>query len=429
MLHMIKIFIAVVSVALVAATARAELVFEQSTIELHPAIGDQQAVAHFKYQNKGDKPVAIKNVSTSCGCTAATAGGKTSAAPGEKGEVTATFSIGDRIGTQLKQITVGTDDAPTPNKTLTLKVYIPQLLELKQPLAIWQANEAPKPKTIIATANKDGKIQNVEVTSSSPDFTAKVEPGAAGEFKIVVQPKATDKAIATTLTIKPVTADGKSKNLFATARVMPVPPGQTQASPRAEDQSRAAAKSAVDSVAVPSATTAAAKGKHDPCSLLTSKDIEAVQGEALKSPMGNSNATNGLINAQCYFGLATASNSISLTVTERANGVDARSPKEVWEDIFRDAERNKDEKGERAEKGEKAEKAGGEHGEENEKGLPPKKINGIGDEAFWSGNRVGGALYVLKGDTFIRISVGGADDEAAKIDKSKKLAKIILKRL
>jgi hypothetical protein len=38
-------------------------------------------------------------------------------------------------------------------------------------------------------------------------------------------------------------------------------------------------------------------------------------------------------------------------------------------------------------------------------------------------------LYVLKGNEFIRVSVGGAGDEASKIDKSKKLAQMVLKRL
>ena len=66
-----------------------------------------------------------------------------------------------------------------------------------------------------------------------------------------------------------------------------------------------------------------------------------------------------------------------------------------------------------------------------EEHAPPKKISGVGDEAFWFGSRVGGALYVLKGekDLFIRISVGGADNEETKINKSKALAQKALKRL
>jgi len=42
---------------------------------------------------------------------------------------------------------------------------------------------------------------------------------------------------------------------------------------------------------------------------------------------------------------------------------------------------------------------------------------------------VSGALYVLKGNSYFRISIGGAGDQAEKIDKSKKLAESVLKRL
>jgi hypothetical protein len=56
-------------------------------------------------------------------------------------------------------------------------------------------------------------------------------------------------------------------------------------------------------------------------------------------------------------------------------------------------------------------------------------VEGIGDEAFWTGNRVGGALFVLKGNAYLRISVGGAGDQAAKIEKSKTLAASALKQL
>src|SRR5260370_40655034 len=105
-----KIVSIVVVMAALASTARSDRAFEKPELELHPAAGDETAVGHFKYQNKGDKPIAIKSVTTSCGCTAAT--GKNSAGPSEKGEVTATFKIGDRTGTQQKAIT-GVNDDPT----------------------------------------------------------------------------------------------------------------------------------------------------------------------------------------------------------------------------------------------------------------------------------------------------------------------------
>src|SRR5215469_9862534 len=145
-----RIFVLAAFAALTFSTGHAELAFEQTTIELHPAIGDEQAVAHFKYQNKGDKPIANIRANSSCGCTVATA--KPTADPGEKGEVTATFSIGDRIGTQQKAITVTTDDPKQPTTQLHLTVVIPQVMEMTPVLVFWQANEAAKPKVITAKA-------------------------------------------------------------------------------------------------------------------------------------------------------------------------------------------------------------------------------------------------------------------------------------
>ncbi len=46
------------------------------------------------------------------------------------------------------------------------------------------------------------------------------------------------------------------------------------------------------------------------------------------------------------------------------------------------------------------------------------------------GSAISNALYVLKGDCFIRISVGGAvGDTSSKLEKSKKLAEFALTRL
>jgi hypothetical protein len=56
-------------------------------------------------------------------------------------------------------------------------------------------------------------------------------------------------------------------------------------------------------------------------------------------------------------------------------------------------------------------------------------VKDLGDEAFWIGSPIGGALYVLKNELFFRLSVGGAGDQRAKLNKSKALAQRILKKL
>jgi hypothetical protein len=197
------------------AIARAELKWEQTAVELHPTAGDKEAVGHFKYQNTGSQPVRFKSVHTSCGCTAAQSQ-KDEVPPGEKGEITATFKIGDRTGTQVKSVTVQTDDPVNATTVLTLKAVIPQQLEINPTFVFWGQDEALKPKSIVVRASKDFPVKQLKVTSSSPDFQTKVEQTGNGQFKIDIQPSDTSRNMAATLTIQP---EGSTKTFYAMARV------------------------------------------------------------------------------------------------------------------------------------------------------------------------------------------------------------------
>jgi Protein of unknown function (DUF1573) len=212
------IFAFTLSIAL-CVTARAGLKWDQTAIELHPTATDKQAIGHFKYQNTGDKPVKFKSVRTSCGCTAAQTQ-KDEVPAGEKGEITATFNIGERTGTQVKTVTVETDDPANVTTVLTLKAVIPQQLEITPTFVFWGKGEEPKPKTIVVRAAKDFPVKHLKVTSSSPDFQAKVEETGNGQFKIDVQPQETNKQTASTLTIQP---EDSQKIFYATARITNAP--------------------------------------------------------------------------------------------------------------------------------------------------------------------------------------------------------------
>ena len=204
---------------MICVTARAELKWDQTSIELHPTAADKQAIGHFKYQNSGSKPVRFKSVRTSCGCTAAQSQ-KEEVPPGEKGEITATFNIGERTGTQVKTVTVETDDPEHATTVLTLKAVIPQQLEITPTFVFWGQGEAPKPKTIVVRAAKDFPVKHLKVTSSSPDFQTKVEEKGNGEFQIDVQPQETKNLVASTLTIQP---EDSQKVFYATARITNAP--------------------------------------------------------------------------------------------------------------------------------------------------------------------------------------------------------------
>lgn len=188
-------------------------------LELHPAVGDKEAVGHFKYQNVGTQPIRFKSVHPSCGCTTAQSQ-REEVAAGEQGEITATFQIGDRVGLQVKTITVQTDDPAHAVTVLTLKAVLPELLEIKPTFVYWEEGEAPKPKTIIVRAGKVFPVKQLKVSSSSPDFQTKVQQAGNGEFKIDIEPKQTTHAMVATLTIHP---DNWAKTFYANARVTNVP--------------------------------------------------------------------------------------------------------------------------------------------------------------------------------------------------------------
>ena len=168
------------------------------------------------------------------------------------------------------------------------------------------------------------------------------------------------------------------------------------------------------------------------CTYLTHEEIQQVQGAAVKDEKGSGSSDGQLRVLQCYYAAEPSNRSVSLMVTQNdPKGTNARAAKESWESTFGryDEDNEKEKKGDK-EKAEslRGEKAG--RGEEEEEGkVPMKKIDGVGEEAFWSGSRVGGALYVLKNGAYIRVSIGGPDSEEEKIKKTKVLAEKAIARL
>jgi hypothetical protein len=196
----------------------AELKWEQTVIELHPAPGDKSALGTFKYRNEGDQPVHIKSVQTSCGCTT-TSKMKDVIAPGESGELAATLKIGSSLGTVTlnKTVTVETDDPKSPVTELTLRAVIPPLIELQPSFVYWQNIDRPKPQVITLKIAKEAKVKNVNVASSSPQFSTKVTSAGANQFKIEVQPRDISRDVSATLTITPDNGVGP---VYAKARVI-----------------------------------------------------------------------------------------------------------------------------------------------------------------------------------------------------------------
>ena len=177
--------------------------------------------------------------------------------------------------------------------------------------------------------------------------------------------------------------------------------------------------------------TGAQSGRVEPaivaCNLITTGEVAAIQGATITDAKSSAGVSGGMLMSQCYYNAREPNMSVSLAVIEN-NPQDASAPdaKSYWTESFRGltGDESHEEK-----PGEKKEKRDGVEGEEKEKRVPPKRLDGIGKEAYWSGNRFGGALYVLAKDAIVRISFGGPGSADDKLAKSKALAQNAMSRL
>lgn len=146
----------------------------------------------------------------------------------------------------------------------------------------------------------------------------------------------------------------------------------------------------------------------DPCSLLTNSEIQAVQGNAPAQKVASEQPSGSFRFAQCFFRTPEYTSSVNVAVgLPLATDSKRSGPRQYWRQQFYAPV-----------------KAAG-----TKKKPPPKPIAGLGEEAFWVGDALSGALYVLKGEIFLRVSVGGPTDEAQKIKRARALASRALKRV
>jgi hypothetical protein len=140
-------------------------------------------------------------------------------------------------------------------------------------------------------------------------------------------------------------------------------------------------------------------GEEQACALLSEEEVGAVQGERVQQRQP-SEASRAFRVAQCFYRTPTFARSVSVALAVPLPGDAARSgPRAYWRDTFHRTRDN------------------------------PRPVPDLGDEAFWVGDRVTGALYVLRGDAFLRLSVGGVADEESRMKRARTLAEDALRRL
>jgi len=133
---------------------------------------------------------------------------------------------------------------------------------------------------------------------------------------------------------------------------------------------------------------ARAGAARNACALLTRKNLGFVRTTETRS------TRDGIVVSQCFYELPSFTDSVSVTVMH------GKEAKGYW----------------------KARIAG-----EHEQQIVD--VDGVGDDAIWSGNQRAGALYVLDGDVILRLSLGGAGSVEKKIERGKFLAVRAIKRV
>ena len=206
---------------------------------------------------------------------------------------------------------------------------------------------------------------------------------------------------------------------------------QTQALPPAPAANSSAPAANSSSPAVTNVNTAPAsnanasasqKSTIDACKLLTGEEIKSVQRDTLKDTKLTAPSGGPFIISQCFYATNNFVNSVSLRVTQQGSNTGAQNIREFWKQRFLSEDRHDKER--ERERDNKAKAS-----EEEEEGAPPERVNGVGEEAYSVGTAKFGALYVLKGNKILRISVGGARTQPERIEKMKTLARYAINRL
>ena len=150
-------------------------------------------------------------------------------------------------------------------------------------------------------------------------------------------------------------------------------------------------------------------------------------GEPVKETKPSAQPASGMKVSQCLFVTPTPAKSVSLSLTSPAPS-SRNSVRQFWKNQFHAPQAAENEKDEEELPADRRAGANSEAEREREE-RKPRPISGLGEEAYWVGSPIIGALYVLQGDSFLRISVGGVPTESVRIEKSKALARAAIHRL
>lgn len=217
MKHTLLILSLLIGICLTA-TAQPKASFDKTTHDFGTVLWKNPVTATFKVTNRGDKPLVISNVTTSCGCTVAE-WTKEPIAPGKSGLVSSTFDA-KAIGRFQKSVGIYCNAATKPvylsirgevtadpkNYTFTHPFQIGAIRLDKQELEFEDANMGDMPFIELKVANTSDKVYTPVLMHLPPYLTAVATPeklsrNATGKIKVTLNTEKLPKLGLTTASV------------------------------------------------------------------------------------------------------------------------------------------------------------------------------------------------------------------------------------
>jgi hypothetical protein len=206
----------------------AGLTFEKELVEIHAPPDAKMVVADFKFENKTDKPVNIVKFDKVCSCIAVqVSNGKLNYAPGESGQIRATFDMGNFSGLVDKTVVLWLDKDPVdkPSLTLTVRVHIPVLVVMSEKTLKWSLDGSPETRKIDITMAHSKPIKIVATSCTSDNFSVEVHPLEEGKhYELWVTPAAVKEPGLAIIRIETDCDIARHKTLQAFAVIRRDPP-------------------------------------------------------------------------------------------------------------------------------------------------------------------------------------------------------------
>lgn len=214
----ITLILSLLMIVSMSLSAQPKASFDKTTHEFGTILWKNPATASFKITNKGDKPLVISNVTTSCGCTIAD-WTKSPIAPGATGEIKSTFDA-KALGRFQKEVGIYCNAADKPiyleirgevtadpkNYTFTHPFQIGAIRLDKEELEFADANKGEKPFVEVLVANTSDKVYSPVLMHLPPYLTAVATPdklgrGRTGKIKVTLDTEKLPKFGLTTASV------------------------------------------------------------------------------------------------------------------------------------------------------------------------------------------------------------------------------------